>query len=60
MKTLATLTAASLLALVGALSASFFLSNVNDRRLWVLLALGVVLRAVAERLPERPGAALAR
>lgn len=58
--TLATLAGALLVAQVAWLAALFFISAAGDRRLWVLLALGVVLRAVAERLPERPGAALAR
>lgn len=44
---LATLSRACLLALVGALTASFFLSNLDDRRIWVLLALGPVLLSIA-------------
>jgi len=46
---MATLARAALLALVGALTASFFLSNIDDQRLWVLIALGPALLAVAER-----------
>jgi O-antigen ligase len=46
---LATLARAVALALVGALAASFFLSNIDDQRLWVLLALGPVLLGIAQR-----------
>lgn len=48
---------AVLLATAGALTASFFLSNADDRRLWVLLACGPALLAIARRFPdegERP------
>ncbi|HWV85862.1 MAG TPA: O-antigen ligase family protein [Capillimicrobium sp.] len=40
---------AAVLATVGALVASIFLSNADDRRLWVLLALGPALLAIARR-----------
>ncbi len=40
---------AAVLATVGALVASVFLSNADDRRLWVLLALGPALLAIAQR-----------
>lgn len=42
----ATLSRAVMLALVGALTASFFLSNIDDRRLWILIALGPALLAM--------------
>ncbi|HET6448451.1 MAG TPA: O-antigen ligase family protein [Conexibacter sp.] len=45
----ATLARALLLAIVGALTASFFLSNIDDVRHWVLLALGPVLFGIAQR-----------
>lgn len=51
---MATLVRAAMLALVGALTASFFLSNLDDRRLWLLIALGPALLAIArqeERVP---------
>ena len=40
---------ALLVGQIGALSASMFISNGNDRRLWLLLAIGVVLASVASR-----------
>lgn len=43
----ATLARAAVLALVGMLSASFFLPNGTDKRLWVLMALGPALLGVA-------------
>lgn len=43
------LSRAAVLATVGALAASVFLSNADDRRLWVLLALGPALLAIARR-----------
>jgi O-antigen ligase len=46
---MATLARALVLAIVGALTASFFLSNVDDLRHWVLLALGPVLLGIAQR-----------
>ncbi len=46
---LATLALAGMLALVGSLAASFFLSNLDDQRLWVLLAFGPALLAIAVR-----------
>ena len=39
----------ALLALLGTLAASFFLSNVASRQLWVLLAFGPVMAGVAVR-----------
>ncbi len=50
------LSRAALLALVGMLTASFFLSNVNDRRLWVLLAFGPALLGIAQRQAARRSA----
>ena len=46
---LAALTRSLLVAIAGMLAASFFLSNATDARLWVLLALGPALLAVARR-----------
>ena len=46
---MATMARAALLALVGALAASFFLSNVDDQRFWVLIAFGPALLTVAWR-----------
>jgi O-antigen ligase len=46
---MATLARAAMLALVGSLTASFFLTNVDDRRLWVLLALGPAMLGIARR-----------
>jgi O-antigen ligase len=43
------LSRAAFVALVGVLTASFFLSNISDRRIWVLLALGPVLAGMAGR-----------
>lgn len=43
----AILARAGVLAFAGALTASFFLSNVDDRRIWVLLALGPALLSIA-------------
>jgi O-antigen ligase len=40
---------ASILALVGILAASFFLSDLGNSQLWLLLALGPVLAALARR-----------
>lgn len=47
---------AVLVAQVATLSASMFISNGNDRRVWLLLALGVVLSSVAARLSAREAA----
>lgn len=52
---LALLSRAVLVAGVGALAASFFLSNGPDKRLWVILALGPALLAVAARSSRTPG-----
>ena len=49
---LASLGGALFVAQVSWLVALIFISAGNDQRLWVLLALGVVLRGVAARLPE--------
>jgi O-antigen ligase len=43
------LSRAAILALIGMLTASFFLSNLEAGQLWVLLALGPVLAGIAER-----------
>lgn len=53
---MATLSRAVMLGLVGTLTASFFLSNVADPRLWVLLALGPALLAMARRMTEERAA----
>jgi len=48
---------AAIPALAGVLTATFFLSDISDRRIWFLLALGPVLAGIAERqarkLPAR-------
>lgn len=44
------LSRAATLALVGMLSASFFLPNGTDKRLWILLAIAPAMLGVAERL----------
>jgi O-antigen ligase len=44
---LAALANAAMLAMAGALTASIFLSNVDDRRTWVLFALGPALLAIS-------------
>jgi O-antigen ligase len=43
------LTRAAALALIGMLTASFFLSNIEAGQLWILLALGPVLSGIAQR-----------
>jgi O-antigen ligase len=43
------------LAILGSLTASIFLSNVDDRRLWVLLALGPALLGIARRVKPQGG-----
>jgi O-antigen ligase len=45
---------AALLAVTGALTASFFLSNLDDRRTWVLLALGPALLLQTRTVSRRP------
>ncbi len=40
---------AAILALIGMLTASFFLSNLEAGQLWILLALGPILAGLAER-----------
>ncbi len=52
----ATLARAAVLALVGMLSASFFLPNGADKRLWVLLALGPALLGIARAFAPAPAA----
>ena len=46
-----TLARSVLIGQVGLLTASFFISDADDPRLWALLALGPALRALAERVP---------
>ncbi len=46
---MSSLARASVLALVAILAASFFLSDIVNAELWILLALGPVLAAIAER-----------
>jgi O-antigen ligase len=53
---MATLARALLLAIAGSLTASFFLSNIDDVRLWALLALGPVLFGIAQRDERLPAA----
>jgi O-antigen ligase len=48
---------ASILALIGMLAASFFLSDLENGQLWILLALGPVLAAIAQRQAIRQRAA---
>lgn len=50
---LAGLAQAVLVAQIGALTASMFISNGNDRRLWLLLSIGVVLSTLASRASGR-------
>jgi O-antigen ligase len=50
---LAELSRAVLIAGIGALAASFFISNATDKRLWLILALGPILLGVASR-PLQP------
>jgi hypothetical protein len=45
---MATLARSVMLALGGSLTASFFLSNVDDRRTWILIALGPTLLAITQ------------
>jgi O-antigen ligase len=49
---MAGLSRAVFVGMVGMLTASFFISNANDRRLWILLAMGPIMLALAQR-PER-------
>jgi len=52
---MAALARTALLAIVGMLSASFFLSNVANRQIWILLALGPMLAEIARlRQAEAP------
>lgn len=53
----ATLSRAAMLGLIGTLTASFFLSNVSDPRLWVLLALGPALLAMSRSIAQEDAAA---
>lgn len=57
---LASLASALFVAQLAWLVALFFISAAGDRRLWVLLALGAVLRGLAARTPEQGTAELAR
>jgi O-antigen ligase len=43
------LSRAAILALIGMLTATFFLSNIENDQLWVLLALGPILAGLAQR-----------
>ncbi len=52
---LATLTQAAVVATIGMLAAGVFLSNGADKRLWLLLALGPALAAMA---PHTPGSTM--
>ncbi|MGZ4349665.1 MAG: O-antigen ligase family protein [Solirubrobacteraceae bacterium] len=52
----ADLTRAVVLGTIGMLAALFFITDGNDPRLWVLLALGPVLLGLALRLPANPAA----
>lgn len=54
---LAALASSVVLAITGALTASFFISNATDKRLWVLLGLGPALLAVSERTADDGGGA---
>jgi len=49
-QSLATIARSVLVAVIGALAASFFISNATDQRIWLLLALGPALLATARRL----------
>jgi putative inorganic carbon (HCO3(-)) transporter len=49
---LATLAAALFVAELAWLAALFFISAGSDRRMWILFALGVVLRVMATRTPQ--------
>ena len=53
---LATLSRGVLVATIGLLASSFFISNGVDKRLWVLFALGPALLAVALRQEREPPA----
>lgn len=46
---MSSLARASFLALIGILAASFFLSDIVNAELWILLALGPILAGIAER-----------
>ena len=48
-RAMAGLARAAFVAMVGMLAASFFISNLTDRRMWILLALGPILLALASR-----------
>lgn len=52
---MAALARACLVAIVAFAAASFFLSDGNDVRFWLLLALGPIMYGVAVRLPGRLG-----
>ena len=50
---MAALARACLVAIIAFAAASFFLSDGNDVRFWLLLALGPIMYGVAVRLPGR-------
>lgn len=52
---MAALARTALLAVVGMLSASFFLSNIANRQIWILLALGPVLAEIARLQARKAG-----
>ncbi len=49
-----TLARTAVLAIAGVLTASFFLSNIDDRRAWVLFALAPALLSLTSPTPRRP------
>jgi O-antigen ligase len=51
---LAALARGCLVAIIAFAAASFFLSDGNDVRFWLLLALGPIMYGVAVRLPVAP------
>jgi O-antigen ligase len=54
---LAALARASVVAMIGFLTASLFISNSTDKRLWIILALGPALLGIARRTTAPDGAA---
>jgi O-antigen ligase len=53
---MAGLARAVFVAMAGMLTASFFISNLTDRRMWILFALGPILLALASRPQPEPDA----